>query len=177
MRVRRCEPPSAPRTPDWMNSVASVISVVVVLATPARMHGQGRGAPLPAPTAPFGVAQGAPSDSRGAKASAPVDPTGYWVAVVNEDWRYRMVTPAKGDETPEERQPHLKEDRDLLRPDDRGVEHVASERAHEDRDDDEPEQRHRRRFEGVVEPGGPQGARGLCVMHAGPGTSRAPAAA
>src|SRR6185436_2733290 len=23
--------------------------------------------------------------------------TGYWVSVVTEDWRYRMVTPAKGD--------------------------------------------------------------------------------
>jgi hypothetical protein len=32
-----------------------------------------------------------------AKASAPVDLTGYWVSVVTEDWRYRMVTPAKGD--------------------------------------------------------------------------------
>jgi hypothetical protein len=32
-----------------------------------------------------------------AKASAPIDLTGYWVAFVNEDWRYRMVTPAKGD--------------------------------------------------------------------------------
>ena len=32
-----------------------------------------------------------------AKAGAPIDLTGYWVSVVNEDWRYRMVTPAKGD--------------------------------------------------------------------------------
>ena len=32
-----------------------------------------------------------------AKASAPIDLTGYWVAFVNEDWRYRMVTPPKGD--------------------------------------------------------------------------------
>ena len=30
-------------------------------------------------------------------ASAPLDLTGYWVAVVSEDWRWRMVTPAKGD--------------------------------------------------------------------------------
>lgn len=26
-----------------------------------------------------------------------MDITGYWVAVVNEDWRFRMVTPPKGD--------------------------------------------------------------------------------
>ena len=31
------------------------------------------------------------------KASAPIDLTGYWVSIVTEDWRYRMVTPAKGD--------------------------------------------------------------------------------
>src|SRR6516164_1815309 len=32
-----------------------------------------------------------------AKAGAPVDLTGYWVSLVTEDWRYRMVTPPKGD--------------------------------------------------------------------------------
>ena len=32
-----------------------------------------------------------------AKASAPADLTGYWVAFVTEDWRFRMVTPRKGD--------------------------------------------------------------------------------
>ncbi len=32
-----------------------------------------------------------------AKAMAPIDLTGYWVAVISEDWRWRMVTPAKGD--------------------------------------------------------------------------------
>ena len=31
------------------------------------------------------------------RSSAPVDLTGYWVAVVNEDWRHRMATPRKGD--------------------------------------------------------------------------------
>src|SRR5687768_17779961 len=30
-------------------------------------------------------------------ASAAIDMTGYWVSVVNEDWRWRMVTPPKGD--------------------------------------------------------------------------------
>jgi hypothetical protein len=32
-----------------------------------------------------------------ARDRAPVDLTGYWVAVVNEDWRHRMATPRKGD--------------------------------------------------------------------------------
>lgn len=34
-----------------------------------------------------------------AKATAPFDMTGYWVAFVSEDWRYRMMTPPKGDYT------------------------------------------------------------------------------
>ncbi len=33
------------------------------------------------------------------KTAAPIDLTGYWVSIVSEDWRYRMVTPAKGDFT------------------------------------------------------------------------------
>jgi len=32
-----------------------------------------------------------------AKDAAPVDLTGNWVSVVTEDWRWRMVTPLKGD--------------------------------------------------------------------------------
>lgn len=31
------------------------------------------------------------------RALAPVDLTGYWVSIVNEDWRWRMQTPPKGD--------------------------------------------------------------------------------
>jgi hypothetical protein len=31
------------------------------------------------------------------KQQAPIDLTGYWVSVVTEDWRYRMVTAPKGD--------------------------------------------------------------------------------
>jgi hypothetical protein len=31
------------------------------------------------------------------KAAAPIDLTGNWVSVVTEDWRWRMLTPKKGD--------------------------------------------------------------------------------
>ena len=31
------------------------------------------------------------------KAGAPFDITGYWVSLVSEDWRYRMLTPPRGD--------------------------------------------------------------------------------
>jgi hypothetical protein len=44
----------------------------------------------------------APAGGRGAapqtpKDRAPEDLTGYWVSVITEGWRFRMVTPAKGD--------------------------------------------------------------------------------
>jgi hypothetical protein len=32
-----------------------------------------------------------------AQARAPIDLSGYWVSIVTEDWRWRMVTPARGD--------------------------------------------------------------------------------
>ena len=35
--------------------------------------------------------------AQSSKAAAPIDLTGYWVSVVTQDWRWRMVTPAKGD--------------------------------------------------------------------------------
>jgi hypothetical protein len=50
-----------------------------------------------------GIAQGPPPGGRGAapprspREAAPVDLTGYWVSVVTEDWRWRMVMPARGD--------------------------------------------------------------------------------
>lgn len=58
------------------------IAALVTLSI-ARVAGQGRGAPA--------------SPAATAKASAPIDLTGYWVAFVTEDWRFRMVTPHKGD--------------------------------------------------------------------------------
>jgi hypothetical protein len=61
-------------------SSAACIAIAwcVPLAAP---HAQGRGGAAPV----------------AAKAAAPVDLTGYWVAFISEDWRYRMVTPQKGD--------------------------------------------------------------------------------
>lgn len=54
---------------------------LVVLAMPVLGHAQGRG-------------QAPPTT---AKAAASVDFTGTWVSVITEDWRWRMVTPARGD--------------------------------------------------------------------------------
>ncbi len=55
------------------------------------------GGPLGAAPPPQGRGRGqAPPTSREA---ALVDLTGYWVSVVTEDWRWRMLTPPKGDFT------------------------------------------------------------------------------
>lgn len=37
------------------------------------------------------------ADATDARSAAPIDLEGDWVTVVTEDWRWRMVTPAKGD--------------------------------------------------------------------------------
>ena len=49
--------------------------------------GQGRGGGAPQP----------PPPQQSPRAAAPADLTGYWVAVLTEDWRVRMVTAPKGD--------------------------------------------------------------------------------
>jgi len=66
------------------------------LTMPTDARAQNRGA-APPPPAGRGAAQVVPGAGRGARAQAGVDLTGYWVAIVNEDWRYRMVTPPKAD--------------------------------------------------------------------------------
>src|SRR4029453_18490017 len=43
------------------------------------------------------LAQGPRADARSARDSALIDITGQWVSVITEDWRWRMVTPPKGD--------------------------------------------------------------------------------
>lgn len=59
-----------------------VFAATAVFAVPFCVQAQG------------GRAGGPPATG---KAGAPTDLTGYWVSVVTEDWRYRMVTPGKGD--------------------------------------------------------------------------------
>jgi hypothetical protein len=43
---------------------------------------------------PFGPPPGPPKP---AKTIAPIDLTGYWVSIVTEDWRFRMIAAPKGD--------------------------------------------------------------------------------
>jgi hypothetical protein len=65
-----------------VDRVRLMAAVILAMSVSAVVAGQGRGAPTPAPLA---------------KAAAPIDVTGYWVSVVNKEWRFRMVIPAKGD--------------------------------------------------------------------------------
>jgi hypothetical protein len=61
---------------------AGLLAVAIVLGvTAAQPQAQRAGGP---PTGP-------------ARTVAPIDLTGYWVSIVSMDWRWRMVTPAKGD--------------------------------------------------------------------------------
>jgi hypothetical protein len=54
---------------------------------------------LGAALASLACAQGQEAAEGSPRATAPIDLTGQWVAIVNEDWRWRMVTPPKGDYT------------------------------------------------------------------------------
>src|SRR5262249_28104850 len=47
--------------------------------------------------AQFFAAPPPPGPPRPAKTVAPIDLTGYWVSIVTEDWRFRMITPPQGD--------------------------------------------------------------------------------
>jgi hypothetical protein len=62
-------------------TLIAVLLVGAFVSGAPQLHGQNRGA---APTV-------------AARQSAPIDLTGYWVAYITEDWRFRMMTPPKGD--------------------------------------------------------------------------------
>jgi len=67
-----------------MNFPRVILSATLAFVMPLIAIGQQQPAPPPAaPPAP--------------KADAPIDLSGNWVSIVSEDWRWRMVTPAKGD--------------------------------------------------------------------------------
>ena len=46
---------------------------------------------------PLSAQRGGPQTQQPAQARAPIDLAGYWVSVITEDWRWRMLTPPKGD--------------------------------------------------------------------------------
>ncbi len=71
-----------------MSLPATLARVYFSLITIAPIiYAQGRGGGPPGP----------PPPPLAPRAAAPIDITGYWVAMVTEDWRYRMAVPPKGD--------------------------------------------------------------------------------
>src|ERR1051325_3122274 len=68
-----------------MRIASSILALVLFISMSAHAQRGGGGG---------GRGGGPPATGRGAAA---VDLTGYWVSVINEDWRLRMVTPPKGE--------------------------------------------------------------------------------
>ena len=62
-----------------------IVAAALVLVSPT--------VPLAAQRGPQGNRGGPPPTGRSA---SPYDITGYWVSLVTDDWRYRMLTPPKG---------------------------------------------------------------------------------
>ena len=106
MESRRRGDACVARTGVGFSLVAVAAMVAAALAASVDVRGQGRGAQAPAQPAAQTPAPGA-RGGRGPtppeptpptpRASAPIDLTGYWVSIITEDWRWRMVTPPKGD--------------------------------------------------------------------------------
>jgi hypothetical protein len=69
------------RLSNW--AVLMVAALLAAIPAMAQRGGGGRG----------GGGRGAQNP----ETAAPVDLTGYWVSIVDEDWRFRMVTPSPGD--------------------------------------------------------------------------------
>ena len=75
---------------------ATVLVVVAAVAGVAAIVRADFSRPVAAQQ-PAGRRGGGPPQA--ARQAAPIEITGYWVAYVTEDWRFRMMTPPKGDYT------------------------------------------------------------------------------
>lgn len=61
-----------------------LLAAALIACAPVVIGAQGRG--------PSGL----PATPLSGRAAAPFEITGYWVTLVTDDWRYRMITPPKG---------------------------------------------------------------------------------
>jgi hypothetical protein len=66
-----------------MRRISCIAVAIAALAVSAELSAQRGAAPQGPPPTP--------------RAAAPIDITGTWVSIVTEDWRWRMITPPKGD--------------------------------------------------------------------------------
>src|SRR5947199_10354791 len=72
------------------------VTALIVALTSANLWAQARGGGA-AGAGATGQRGEAPQPPQTPRAMAPIDLTGYWVSIVTEDWRFRMVTPPKDD--------------------------------------------------------------------------------
>src|SRR2546422_8427032 len=72
------------------------VTALIVALTSANLWAQARGGGA-AGAGAAGQRGEAPQPPQTPREMAPIDLTGYWVSIVTEDWRFRMVTPPKGD--------------------------------------------------------------------------------
>ena len=77
-----------------MRTVIAIFACLSTLAIAAQ--GQQPNAPAPGPGAGRGRGAAPPTAALTGRGQAPYDITGYWVALITDDWRYRMLTPPKG---------------------------------------------------------------------------------
>jgi hypothetical protein len=70
------------RIADWRTAAAAALALALYTGLVAADAQQAAAPPAQAPS---------PRDA------APIDLTGYWVSLITDDWRWRMMTPPKGD--------------------------------------------------------------------------------
>ncbi len=68
---------------QFVTAAGLALALFTITGSDLTAQGRGRGGRGQAPQTP--------------QEAAPIDVEGYWVSIVNEDWRWRMVTPPKGD--------------------------------------------------------------------------------
>jgi hypothetical protein len=72
-----------PVRPSGARAIAIGAAALVIAMVAMRGEGEGQGRGNQVPPSP--------------RAAAPFDPTGYWSSLITQNWRLRMVPPAKGD--------------------------------------------------------------------------------
>ena len=79
-----------------MKIIFNTFLIILFIITSVNVQAQ-KNEEISSPLIGFGPSDTASNEEMRGRAVAPVDLTGTWVSIVNEDWRFRMVTPQIGD--------------------------------------------------------------------------------
>src|SRR5262245_10473465 len=82
--ARACTPMTPRHARHRISFLAVWMAASIMAAGLAPLHAQRGAGAAPQPPQP-------------PRQRAPIDLTGYWVSLITEDWRYRMMTPPKGE--------------------------------------------------------------------------------